>query len=261
MTEETFRIIRSQRGQAMVEAALVMPFLVFLLFAIVYFGQTFIDFSNSVTAARFTVLKQGRGDDGSAEQAAQKFYPARESSVSFEDLTSSFLDPSTYSNVDTSDGMAAVMGVFSSLANTAQGKVSFAVRPLPIVNPNNLTVKGYFGADLDSWEGSTLLKVALWGASYALAKKSKQSGGKCGGQGDTNSTQNCTHDKSACCNDQCTDQPGGDEDSQDGSGDDEEGDPVLDLEPGLEFDEETNCLSLKLFQVGSWKLDFEVLCP
>jgi Flp pilus assembly protein TadG len=139
------RRARQEDGQALVEMALVMPFLLLLLTAIIQFGIMFSDYTDLTDAARTGAreLALGRGLSDPCDLAVKQTVESTAGSVALQDsqVTPSFGSSSDYCG-STSPGTACTPYVYDSSCNANGNENLGDEATVSISYPYTITVFG-----------------------------------------------------------------------------------------------------------------------
>lgn len=153
------RLIFDRSGQAMTEFVIVLPVLLLLFLAIIFFGKAYLIKANTQVAARYYTWKVGRKAVVDKKRLSQLFFEGDPSKIEIKEA-----ETPRIAGFD-SRAFKSISKIFDILGSTEMKTVSYRLGPLPF-QAGEIKISSSHYVDIDPWKGKSMAAIALLGIGF-----------------------------------------------------------------------------------------------
>ncbi len=153
------RLIFDRTGQAMTEFVIVLPVLLLLFLAIIFFGKAYLIKANTQVAARYYTWGVGRKAAVSKKRLSQLFFEGDPSKIEIKEA-----ETPSIAGFD-SRALKGISKIFDVLGGTEMKTVSYTLGPLPF-RAGEIKLSSSHYVDIDPWKGKGMVAMTLLGIGF-----------------------------------------------------------------------------------------------
>ncbi len=164
------RQVANRSGQAMAEFVIIMPVLLLIFLAIIFFGKAYLIKANTYTAARYYTWNVGRKVKVNRDKLNKLFFQGDPSKITIGKAAKhniAELDAGLDNNV-----FGEIGEIFNVFGDTTRRKVTYALGPIPFQR-GEVKISSSHYVDIDPWKGMSPVAWALTGIGLVLGLADK----------------------------------------------------------------------------------------
>lgn len=154
------RLIANRSGQAMTEFVIVMPVLLLLFMAIMFFGKAYLIKARTEVAARYYTWGVGRKAAVSKKRLSQLFFEGDPSKIEIREAETPSIAGFDFR------ALKSISKIFDVLGSTERQTVSYRLGPLPF-RAGEIKLSSSHYVDIDPWKGRGKVAMTLLGIGFA----------------------------------------------------------------------------------------------